>query len=685
MGSVRLGVDIGGTFTDLILVDQGTGRFLAVKVPSRPRDPAGALAAAAKRAVAEAEVPARDVVMLNHGTTIVTNAVLERTLARIALITTKGFRDVLEIGRHLRPDMYDLNQDKPVPIVPRELRFEVEERMAADGTPLVALSAPSVERVIESIRQSGVSAVAISLLHAYANADHESALRDAITAALPEVSVSVSSEVCREIREFERTSTVVLNAAAMPVVSRYLEVLEERAGEVVPEAQVLLMRSNGGSMTVGAARQIPAQLIYSGPAGGVLACQFVGDLTGRGNVLGFDMGGTSTDISIVHRGKPLMTTEASAGGYPVKLPVLDINTIGAGGGSIAFLDSGGGLHVGPRSAGADPGPVAYGRGGTEPTVTDANLVLGRISPDRFLGGELALDRDAALAAIREKIAKPLGLDPVKAAYGIIRVANANMERALKVSSAERGYDPRDFTMIAFGGAGPVHAAALAKEIGFRNVLVPALPGLFSAFGLLIADIRHDFVRSLVAKATDVDMRVLSGFYGEMQRLGDDALDQDGLAPAQREFQRTADLRYIGQAYEVNVPVPEGRIDRGLIDEVVRRFHDEHQRLFAHSAEGDPVELVNLRLAAIGRIDSPMLKKHAAQGGASASPIKRERVYFEEDDGFSDCPIFERAALGRDSRIQGPAVIEQLDCTTVVHPGQHLSVDEWGNLIIGMGA
>ena len=683
MGTVRLGVDIGGTFTDLVLLDENSGNSMVVKVPSRPKDPAGALVEAVTRGLLEASVKPESVAMLNHGTTIVTNAVLEGTLAPTALVVTKGFRDVLEIGRHLRPDMYDLNQDKPKPIVPRDLRFEVEERMAHDGTVVTPLNAATVAAAIEALKATDVTAVAVSFLHAYANPAHEAMVKDALSDALPGIAITVSTDICREIREFERTSTVVLNAAATPVVSRYLEVLSERTAAVVPEAQILLMQSNGGSMTVNAARRSPAQLIYSGPAAGVLACQFVGRMTGRPNVLGFDMGGTSTDISLVYRGEPLMTTEADVGGYPVKLPVLDINTIGAGGGSIAWIDSGGGLQVGPRSAGADPGPVAYGRGGTEPTVADANLALGRFSPDRFLGGELALDRDASLAAIKEKIADPLGLDPTSAAAGILRIANANMERALKVSSAERGYDPRDFTLITFGGGGPAHGAALAKEVGFPSVLVPSAPGVFSAFGLLIADIRHDYVQSYISRAHEVSLDAASGVFESMKALGEQALTEDAIADDRREYLRTADLRYVGQAYEVNVPVPDGPVDEDLIAAVVSLFHEVHQRQFAHSSEGDPVEIVNLRMIAMGRVEAPELGRQDTASG-NVVPIEHREVYFEESGGFVDCPVFERGVMGTGADVVGPAIIEQLDCTTVVHPGQKVSVDEWGNLIISVG-
>lgn len=683
MGAVRLGVDIGGTFTDLVLLEEETGRSLVVKVPSRPDLPAEALLSAVTKAVEQAGIQPDQVNLLNHGTTIVTNAVLEGKLARTALVTTSGFRDVLEIGRHLRLDMYDLNQDKPVAIVDRELRFEVEERLAADGSVLTALDQNSVQSVVEAVKKSDVQAVAVSFLHSYANADHELAMKTALEEACPDISVSVSSDICREIREFERTSTVTLNAAAMPVVSRYLEELAGRISDLLPEAQVLLMQSNGGSISVGAARQTPGHLIYSGPAAGVLACQYVGRMTGRENLLGFDMGGTSTDISLIYRGEPLMTTEADVGGYPIKLPVLDINTIGAGGGSIAWIDSGGALRVGPRSAGADPGPVAYGNGGTEPTVTDANLALGRFSPDRFLGGELELDPQASLDAINEKIAEPLGLTPIVAAAGILRVANANMARALKVSSAERGYDPRDFTLIAFGGGGPVHATALAKEVGFPTVLIPEVPGVFSAYGLLIADIRHDFVRSHVTKAGSADLKVLDHFYSEMETLAEEAMTQDAIDLEDREFIRTADVRYVGQAYEVNVPLPVGPVSAELVSGLIEKFHAEHQRQFAHSSPEDPVEIVNLRLVAIGRVQAPELQRPEV-GDTSPEPTEHRQVYFESFEDFVACPIYDRAGLTPGTDIEGPVIVEQLDCTTVVHPGQRLTVDEWGNLAISLG-
>jgi len=683
MAGVRLGVDIGGTFTDLVLLDEATGRLTVAKVPSVPADPAAALAAAVRRALERAALPGEAVTLLSHGTTIVTNAVLEGTLPRTGLVTTEGFRDVLEIGRHLRPDMYDLFQDKPAPVVPRDLRLEVRERTAPDGTCLVPLDAASARAAVAALVLAHVEAVAVSFLHAYANPSNEAAMKAHLAVGLPGTYVSVSSDVCREIREFERTSTVALNAATLPLVGRYLDVFRERIADLCPRAQVLLMQSNGGSMTVSAARQAPVHLIYSGPAAGVLAAQHLGRLTEAPHVLGFDMGGTSTDISVVYRGAPRITTEGGIGGHPVKLPMLDVHTIGAGGGSVAWLDGGGGLRVGPRSAGADPGPVAYGRGGTEPTVTDANLVLGRLAPDRFLGGEMRLDPEAALAAIRGRIAGPLGLDPVRAAAGIVRIANANMERALRVSSAERGYDPRDFALVAFGGAGPLHAAALPQAVGIPRVLVPETPGVFSALGLLVADIRHDLVRSHLARLERVAPVALTGLYAELEAAGAALLAQDGVGADRGVLERTADLRYVGQAYEVNVAVPPGPLDTAALGAVTARFHAEHQRLYAHSAPGDPVEVVSLRVAAVGPLVPPALAERPAAARPPV-PTARRRVFLDEADDFVDCPIYDRAELAPGTRLVGPAVVEQMDSTTLIHPGQLVLVDGFNHLVIALG-
>jgi N-methylhydantoinase A len=578
--------------------------------------------------------------------------------------------------------MYDLFQDKPAPVVPRDRRFGVPERTAADGQVLVPLAAESARQAAEAVRATGAEAVAICLLNAYVNAANEQALGAALREALPRTLVSSSHQVCPEVREFERMSTVVLNAAAMPVMARYLGEIQPRVAAVAPRAQVLLMQSNGGSLTVTAARETPVRLVTSGPAGGALAVQQIGKATSRPNVLGIDMGGTSADISLIHDGRVRMTTEGGIGGHPVKLPMIEINTIGAGGGSLAWLDEWGGLHVGPQSAGADPGPVAYGRGGTEPTVTDANLVLGRLHPERLLGGEMKLDVDAARAAV-ERLGARLGLSPERAAAGVVRVANSNMERALRVSSAERGYDPREITLVAFGGAGPLHGAALARAVGFPTVLVPDAPGVFSALGLVMADIRHDFVQTHLAEVVGVTPERFAALFAELEAQGVEALVRDGVPPERRVLQRTADLRYVGQAYEVNVPVDAGPLGVGALAEVARRFHEEHRRLYAHSHPGHPVELVSARLAAIGLTAAPALRPRPA-GARDAAPKERRPVYFDEAEAFVDCPIYDRAVLGPGVELEGPAILEQMDTTTVVHPRQRVTVDGLGNVLIAVG-
>ncbi len=680
MGSVRLGVDIGGTFTDITVVEEDGGRVTISKVPSRHGDPAGALMNAVERGLELAEVDAGDVSLLVHGTTLITNAVLENKLPLAALLTTEGFRDVLEIGRHFRPDMYDLQQDKPLPVIPRERRFCVAERTVADGEVIQVPDLDAVRDLFAAIRDSGAEAVAICYLNSFVNPANEALTKDWLRQGLPGIYVSASQEVCREIREFERMSTVALNAAAMPLVARYLEEMTPRIRSLLPNAQVLLMQSNGGSLTVGAAQDYPVRLITSGPAGGALAVQRIGKATDRVELLGVDMGGTSTDISLIHKGELRMTTEGGIAEHPVMLPMIEINTIGAGAGSIAWLDARNGLHIGPQSAGSEPGPAAYGRGGTEPTVTDANLVLGRLHPDRFLGGEMKLDLARARQVLRERIGEPLGLSLEQAAAGIIRIANANMERAMRVSSAEKGFDPRDLTLVAFGGAGPMHAAALAKDASIPTVLVPERPGVFSAVGLVMADIRHDFVQTRVARGADITAEHLAPLYAALETEAREALTRDGVPESDCVLRRSADVRYVGQAYEVSVPVADGVLDASAIDTLVQRFHDQHRQLYAHHHPDKAVEFVSGRVAAIGLTSPPPLQKRETLAG-EASPEERRPVYFDEANGFVDTAIYQRDSLAAGSTFAGPAIVEQLDSTTVIHPGQRAEVDTLGNLLI----
>ncbi|MBH61472.1 MAG: hypothetical protein CL569_03275 [Alphaproteobacteria bacterium] len=683
MGAIRLGIDIGGTFTDITVLEEDTGRVTVTKVPSRRSDPGGALINAVERGLELAAVNAEDVTMLVHGTTIVTNAVLEKKLPQTSLVTTDGFRDVLEIGRHFRPDMYDLMQDKPEPVVPRERRYSVSERMSAEGNVLTEPDQAEVSNLFDVIRDSGSQAVAICFLNSFVNPANEALVRDWLRQGVQGIHVAASYEVCREIREFERMSTVALNAAAMPLVTQYLEDITPKIKAVLPNANILLMQSNGGSLTIAAAQNYPVRMITSGPAGGALAVQRLGSATDQPNLLGVDMGGTSTDISLIHKGELRMTTEGGIDELPVKVPMIEINTIGAGAGSIAWLDDWNGLHVGPQSAGADPGPAAYKRGGTEPTVTDANLVLGRMHPDRFVGGDMSVDLDAAREAIRSKIAEPLKMTIEEAAAGIIRIANANMERALRVSSAEKGFDPRDITLLAFGGAGPMHAAALATAVGIPEVLVPERPGVFSAVGLVMSDIRHDFGQTRVLRGEEIAGENLNPLFGELDREAHEALERDGVPEDQRDLQRSADLRYVGQAYEVNVTVPNGALDDKSAEQIIQNFHDLHQQLYAHHHPDKPVEFVSGRVAAIGLMSAPELQRRTTNG-SGADPKESRQVYFDESSDYVDTAVYDRETLSAGSRFDGPAIVEQTDSTTVIHPGQRARIDELGNLMIAIG-
>ena len=683
-GSVRIGVDIGGTFTDVTVLDEDTSEMTIAKVPSRRGDPGGALIDAVERGLDAAKADPSRVSLLVHGTTIVTNAVLENKLPSAALLTTDGFLDVLEIGRHFRPDMYDLQQDRAVPVIPRERRFGVRERMAADGEVLLAPDREEFRELLGSIRASSVEAVAICFLNSYVNPANEAAVRAWLAEELADMPVAASCDVCREMREFERMSTVSVNAAAMPLVAKYLGEITPRVREVLPNAKILLMQSNGGSLTVEAAKSLPARIITSGPAGGALAVQRMGRATEYPNLLGVDMGGTSTDISLIQKGELRMTTEAEIADRPIKLPMIEVNTIGAGAGSIAWLDEASGLHVGPHSAGSDPGPVAYLRGGSEPTVTDANLVLGRLLPQHFASGRIDLDVEASRRAIAEKIAEPLGMSVEEAALGIVRIANANMERAVRVSSAEKGFDPRTITLVAFGGAGPMHAAALARAAGMPTVLVPEQPGVFSAVGLVMSDIRHDFVQTRIMRGDEIAPDSVSRLFEELEAQGQEALETDGVAPDRRVIQRSIDLRYVGQAYEINVPVPDGPLDREALAEVARRFHALHEQLYAHNHPTKALEFVSGRVAAFGSMSAPAIRRHEPNG-ASVKAAASAPVYFEEASDYLDTPVYSRDVLKPGATLDGPAVVVQLDTTTVVHPGQTVTVDEFANLLINTGA
>ncbi|HEX4746022.1 MAG TPA: hydantoinase/oxoprolinase family protein [Gaiellaceae bacterium] len=681
----RLGIDIGGTFTDATLVDETTGDVRIAKVSSTPSDPSVGFLEAAERILVEGGVEGPALRYLAHATTVATNAIIEGNVARTGFVTTDGFRDLLEIQRQTRSALYDVHFEKPKPLVPRHLCFGVRERLEPDGSVLRPLDEQHVREVARALRAEEVEAVAVCLLHAYVNAAHEERVGEILAEELSGVEISLSSSVAPEFREYLRASTTVINAGIQPVVARYLQGIEDRLGAFGVEAELLVMQSAGGVYTAEAAKRRPVYMVESGPAAGVIAAAELGRALGRLDVISFDMGGTTAKVGLVQDGTPTVTKDYQVGsaahagvgsaqfsGYPVRTPVVDLVEIGAGGGSIAWIDSGGKLRVGPRSAGADPGPVCYGRGGTEPTITDANVVLGRLSPENFLGGELVLDVEASRAAIEERCARALGLDVVEAAHGIVEIANAAMGNALHLVSVQRGYDPREFLLVAFGGAGPAHACALARDAGIDTVLIPRSPGIFSATGLLVTDLEHEYAATLLARLAEVAEEGLEEAFRPLEEAGRTDLEREGTDPGDIVFVRQLDLRYVGQSFELTVP-------SGELEEVASRFHIEHDRAYGFAAPDEPIELVSARVRAIGRITKPALP--VLEEGPTPEPTKRRAVYFAESGGFVDASVLDRYALPAGARFEGPAIVEEYDSTLVVHPGFVAEADVHGNLLL----
>jgi N-methylhydantoinase A len=673
-----VGVDVGGTFTDLTAVDEATGRVVVTKVPSQPRNEAAALL----DGLAALGIASRDVRRLVHGTTVGTNAVLERRGARVAVVTTAGFRDLIEIGRTKRniPALFVPTFVRPKPVVERKHRFEVTERLNADGSVLTPLDHESVERALEAALAADVEAVAVCLLHAYLNPAHERLVADIAKGRAPGLPVSCSADVVPEYREFERFSTTVLNAYLQPLMDRYLAGLEERLLAAGYGHGVLTVGSSGGMMTTDTARRLPIKTIFSGPAGGVSQACFVGDAAGARDFITYDMGGTSTDVCLVRDLTPVMTSDSMVGAFPVKVPQIDMHTVGAGGGSIAWLDLDGSLQVGPRSAGAKPGPAAYGRGGTEATVTDANVVLGRIGATKRLGGAIGIDREKALnvvAALAATLGTPL--TPEALAEGIVRIAVARMTSAIREISIQRGYDPRDFTLIAFGGAGPMHALGMAEEIGVPRVLVPRHPGNFSALGLLASDIKHDDVRTRVGPLREQYAR-LPALFDEMAGAARRQLEIEGFTPEQQRLRRSLDLRYRGQAFELNVAVGDDPHELLSLEGIERALHEQHRGTYGHANLRATVELVNARLVAYGLVPKPAAEAYtSATKTMNAALVERRPVWF---GGTSyDCPVWERDRLPERASLTGPAIIEEFGATTVVLPGWRGALDANGNMVL----
>jgi N-methylhydantoinase A len=682
----RIGFDVGGTFTDFTLHDTASGALHHFKLPTTPADPSRAIADGVAALMDAHGIAPADISFVGHGTTIATNMVIERRGIPTGLITTRGFRDVLEIGRQVRPHLYDYTVRTPVPLVPRERRIEVPERLDADGAVLVPLDETAVLDAARVLAEQGVKAIAICFLHAYLNDTHERRAAALVRSVLPDVYLSTSSGVLPEFREFERFSTTAINAMIGPPMERYLRDLVQRLVGLGITVQPYTIHSNGGLMPVDTVRAFPVRTCLSGPAAGVVGAAEVARAAGYRNVITFDAGGTSTDVSLIEGGMPAFASARLLADYPVRTPMVDVHVIGAGGGSIAWLDDAGGLKVGPHSAGAHPGPVAYGQGGGEPTLTDANIVLHRLDPAFLLGGRMPVDAAAARDAIASRIAAPLGLTVEQAALGIIRIAVSNMSRAIRSVSTEKGHDVAEFALFPYGDAGPLHAAAVAAESGISRVLVPPEPGTLCARGILLSDVSLDLVRSAIIEVRNESWPRIVAAFAAMVDQGRAWLDQENTLPERRRFDLVIDARYRDQNHEVQVRLPSVMSDPATTDRAgvyaadlsifLAGFADAHRREYGYVASR-PVEVVNCRVKAVGLIDRPSA---AFAGGCGTSVPKATReVHF--DTGWLNTPIHDRAAMAVDSYLSGPAVIDEMSATTLVPPGWSLRIDPAGNLVL----
>ncbi len=667
--SARVAVDVGGTFTDIVILDERTSELRVGKVPSTPEDPMLGV----MDAVRSLGVDLSEVALFSHGTTVATNALITRSFPAAAMVTTKGFRDVLEIRRGTKEDLWDAYKDVSGPYIRRRDRLEVSERVDYSGKIVEPLDEDGAREVARILRVREVESVAVCFINAHANPENERRMRDLLTEELPGVTVCASSDILPEIFEYERFSTTATNAVLSPLISGYVNRLEVELGADGYEGDLLLLHSGGGVMTGATAGRYAVRMAASGLAAGAIACRHLAKLAGYENAIGLDMGGTSTDISQVYEGEMRTTNEWSVEfGHPLLVPSIEILTIGAGGGSLAWIDEAGGLRNGPQSAGAVPGPVCYCQGGSQPTNTDANLVLGRLGPG-LLGGSLILDVEAARGAIEAKIAKKLGMDSAEAASAILTVANANMADAVRLISIRRGYDPRDFTLVVFGGAGPLHGAALAKELSIPRVIVPPNPGIASALGCLLVDIRHDLSAMYLEPFSDIDTADLEHEFVALEEEAKERLDAEGVPESQMSLSRQIAMRYVGQWRSLTVEL-DGL--SGSYDRLIEEFHREHERQFAYSQRGAPVEIYQLAVRAVGITRKPELQREEADANVDPSPSQSREVWFTELGGYVSTPVYDRGELSAGTALQGPAVIEQLDSTVVVPPGVRARVDEW---------
>lgn len=673
MGRYRIAVDIGGTFTDFVFYDSVTAKYKTGKTLTTPENLSNAIVNGLDKEIENYS----EIDFFVHGTTAGINAFLERKGSRVALITTKGFRDVYEIARGDRQDMYDRFYKKPLPLVERKDIFEIDERILFDGSIDKSLDVSSVHKVAEEIKNGGYKAVAVVLLNAYINPEHEIQVEEILKKELQDKTISISHKIAREWREYERTSTVVLNSYIAPIVENYLGLLENRMQEKNYKDTIYIMQSSGGIMTSTVAKDNPILTLLSGPVGGAIGKNFIYETLGYKNLIGIDMGGTSFDVSMLIDGKPDVSAETYLEGFPILTPMVNIYTIGAGGGSIAWLE-GGGLRVGPISAGSNPGPACYGKGGTEPTVTDANLVLGRIDPEGFLDGDMVLDKKASIKAIA-KIGDKLNMNANETAEGICSIANASMADVIRQITVRKGIDPKDFAFVAFGGAGPMHAVFIAEELGIDTIIVPNMPGTYSAWGMHQCDIRQDAVRTYRNAIESISINEVNKLYDEMEKEIFDVLSKQNIKKEQIEYIKTADMRYLGQDYTLSIEFSADKMDETTIQLLKDAYHNYHYQVYGHNNPNDNIEIVNIRLVGIGKLKRVKAQDFPVASTEEPKPYKINQVIFSGKEFSTN--IYKRSELEFGQEIDGPAVIEELSSTSVIPPGYKVNVDKYYNLVV----
>ena len=685
MGQYRVTVDTGGTFSDFVYLDEDTGELSVAKLPSTPDDPSRAILAGVQLLIDKGVKPS-DIRFFCHGTTVGTNALLEGKGVKTGLLVTEGFRGVYEVQEQSRPHgaaIFDILYDKPNSLVTPVCTGEARERVSFEGEILVALDEAQLRDAVRKILREGVESFAVCFLFSFLAPEHERRARAIIAEEAPALSVSISSDVVPQIREYYRLSTTVINAYLQPILARYIANLDRRLSEAgVATPQKFIMQSNGGMATFEATSERAVATVLSGPAGGITASVEAAAKLGRGDLITFDMGGTSCDVALIRRGAPSIANRGKIDGRDIALPMIEINTVSAGGGTIARVDRLGALEVGPQSAGAIPGPACYGRGGIEPTITDCNLALGYLGEDNFLGGKMRLDRAGALRALDAAVAGPLGMDIGAAAEGVVRIINVKMQEAIKAISTMRGHDLRDFMLLAFGGAGPLHAGRIAQDLGMKGVIVPLHPGVYSAMGLLMSDVEHDFVRSRLTRLAGADEGAVQSIFNELEERARSMLEAEGFRADEIVLRRSLDMRYAGQGYELTVPCDEP-LRPGALRALRETFDRMHKEAFGHTAPDEPAEIVSWRLRGVGLVPPVQLPK-AERSGAPLSSALRETRKARFDGVVTDCPVYQRERLDVGVSFKGPAIIDQLDCTTVVFPGQSAEVDEFRNILIATG-